>query len=164
MRAEWINPFIAATATTFEVLLECDVERGKPRLKSAVQPQFEISGLMSMQGEASGLVVVSLHRDVAVEATRFIVGHASGAIDADVVDVICEMTNMIAGGANNQLEQLSMQIGLPSVITGKNHVVNYPSGVATITIPCETKWGPFCVDASIKARPSRVLREPTASV
>ena len=164
MRAEWINPFIASTSATFETLLGCTIDRGTPWLKTIMQPQYEISGLMSMEGRASGLVVVSLQREVAIEATRYVVGDASGMIDADVIDVVCELTNMIAGGANNRLEELSMRIGLPSVISGKNHVVSYPTGVATISIPCETKWGPLCVDASIKASDSERLQDDPAEV
>ena len=163
MRAEWINPFIASTAATFETLLDCEIERGTPWLKTVMQPQYEVSGLMSMEGRASGLVVVSLQREVAIEATRYVVGSASGTIDADVIDVVCELTNMIAGGANNRLEELSMRIGLPSVISGKNHVVNYPTGVATICIPCDTKWGPLSVDASIKASDTMQLKADPAA-
>lgn len=150
MRAEWINPFVASTVATFQTLLNCKLTRGTPTLKSCSQPGYEISGLMSLEGKARGLVVVSFERDVAVKATKLVMGRASGMIDADVVDVVCELTNMIAGGANNRLEHLQMRIGLPSVISGKNHIINYPTGVATISIPFESIWGPLSVDASVK--------------
>lgn len=131
-------------------MLQCDIRRGQPRLKTDHQPSFEVSGLMALDGQASGLVVVSLARTVAIEATRFILGHASESIDSDVIDVVCEITNMVAGGANNRLGHLEMRIGLPSVVSGKNHIISYPAGVATISIPFDTDWGPLCVDASIK--------------
>ena len=105
---------------------------------------------MSLEGKARGVVVVSLDRKVAIAATEYFIGNATGAVDADVIDVVSELTNMIAGGANNHLEHLEMRIGLPSVVTGKNHVISYPTGVTTISIPFESDWGPLCVDASIK--------------
>ncbi|QDU55610.1 chemotaxis protein CheX [Aeoliella mucimassa] len=150
MQAEWINPFVVATVSTFETMLQCGITRGTPFLKKDRQPGYEVSGLMSMEGNARGLVVASLDREVAIKATEHFMGSATGAIDADVIDVVCEITNMIAGGANNRLESLEMRIGLPSVVTGKNHVISYPTGVATISIPFQTDWGPLCVDASIK--------------
>lgn len=159
MQADWINPFVLSTVGAFETMLNCKIQRGTPSLKTDRQPGYEVSGLMSLDGKARGIVVVSLHRDVAVAATEFVMGSASGEVDADVIDVVCEITNMVAGGANNHLEHLNMTIGLPSVVAGKNHTIRYPTGVATITIPFETEWGPLCVDASIKVADSQQVSE-----
>ncbi|WP_425394949.1 chemotaxis protein CheX [Aeoliella sp.] len=150
MQAEWINPFVLSTVSTFETMLCCGIKRGAPSIKTDHQPNYEVSGLMSLEGKARGIVVVSVDRKVAIAAAEQIMGHTATTIDADVIDVVCEITNMVAGGANNRLEHLEMKIGLPSVVSGKNHVISYPSGVATISIPFETDWGPMCVDASIK--------------
>lgn len=153
MQAEWINPFVLSTISTFETMLQCGITRGTPQIKTDHQPHYEVSGLMALEGKARGIVVVSLDRKVAIAATEAVIGHTAETIDADVIDVVCEITNMVAGGANNKLEHLKMRIGLPSVVSGKNHVISYPSGVATISIPFETDWGPLCVDASIKEAP-----------
>lgn len=150
MQAEWINPFVTSTVSTFETMLGCGIKRGTPSIKTNRQPHYEVSGLMSLEGMARGIVVVSLDRKVAISATEAVIGHAATSIDADVIDCVCEITNMVAGGANNHLEHLKMRIGLPSVVSGKNHVISYPTGVATISIPFQTDWGPLCVDASIK--------------
>lgn len=150
IQAEWVNPFVRSTVNTFATVLACRAVRGQLQLRSGSQPAFDITGLMSLDGKAVGTVAVSLDRKVAISATEHVMGHATGQIDADVVDVVCEMTNMIAGGANNELEHLSMRVGLPSVVSGKNHIISYPSGVATIGIPFETDWGPITVDASIR--------------
>lgn len=150
MHADWINPIVSSTYSTFETMLNCQVRRSDPEIKSGKQPAYEVSGIMSFEGDARGIVVASFSREVAVKATEHLMGTSSGTIDADVIDVVCELTNVIAGGANSRLEHLAMRIGLPSVVSGKNHAISYPTGVATLTIPFETDWGCFCVDASIK--------------
>jgi len=48
--------------------------------------------------------------------------------------------------------------GLPSVVSGKNHTISYPTGVATLSIPFDTDWGSICVDASIKEAAGGVAR------
>ena len=155
MKAEWINPFISSTIAAFETMLNCSISRGDPFLKVDNQALFEVSGIMSLEGKAHGIVVASLEKEVGIKATEFILGTSPTDIDPDVIDVVCEITNMIAGGANNRLKDLEMRIGLPSVVSGKNHVISYPTGVATITIPFETAWGSMCVDASIRDASSK---------
>lgn len=150
MQASWINPFAQSTVNTFHTLLSCSLSRGELKIHDSPQPTYEISGMMSLEGKATGTVVVSLERSVAVSATEHVMGHASGRIDEDVIDVVCELTNMIAGGANNSLEQMEMRIGLPSVVSGKHHVISFPSGVTTIGIPFDTSWGKAMVEAGIK--------------
>lgn len=152
MRADWINPFIVSTISIFDTMLQCKISRGVPYLKKTHQPNHEVSGLMGLSGNAYGVVVVSLSRTLAIEATRHLNGNASGSIDADVIDLVCEMTNIIAGRANSDLEQLKMRIGLPSMISGKFHTIDYPSGVGIISVPFDTGWGPMSVDASIKEK------------
>jgi chemotaxis protein CheX len=67
-----------------------------------------------------------------------------------VIDVVGEITNMVAGAAKAQLAELSMSIGLPTVITGKSHIINFPRGVTIVSIPFESSWGALCVDVGLK--------------
>ncbi len=71
------------------------------------------------------------------------------SIDADVIDAIGELTNMIVGGAKSKLEELKMSIGLPTVIAGRNHAVAFPSGVTPLCIPFESMHGSFCLEVGL---------------
>ena len=127
MKAEFINPFVCAAVDVFSTMLDCDLTRGKLSINASFQPAHDISGIIGLSGKASGTVVVSLDRNVAITATERMLGQRPEAIDNDVIDAVGEMTNMIAGKAKAGLEHLAMTLALPTVITGKNHVIRFGS-------------------------------------
>ncbi len=149
MNVEYINPFVSSTITVFAKMLSCKLTRQQLRMKTRSQPDHEISGIIGLSGNASGIVVLSVSRDVAFSATEAMLGERPENIDADVADVVGELTNMVAGSAKTQLEQFEMSVGLPTVITGRNHVVNFPSKATPICIPFKSLWGPLCLEVSL---------------
>jgi len=81
-------------------------------------------------------------------------GERPDTLDAEVVDAIGELTNMIAGSAKAQLEQFAMSLSLPNVILGKNHTVEFPRGVTPIGIPFDSDWGSICLDVGLCEKPA----------
>jgi chemotaxis protein CheX len=149
MRAEHINPFIASLANAFQTMLGCEVRRGPVSLKNSSTPKFEISGIIGLSGKAIGTVVLSLSESVALKAASTMLMCETTKIDADVVDAVGELTNVVAGGAKAQLEQYSLQVSLPSVITGRDHEVRFPSDVAPVCVPFETDWGHLSLEVGL---------------
>ena len=86
---------------------------------------------------------------MALEITSSLLGNRCTAIDADVIDAIGELTNMIVGCAKSKLEELNLSISLPTVIAGRNHAVAFPSGVTPLCIPFESTHGPFCLEVGL---------------
>jgi chemotaxis protein CheX len=150
MRVEWINPFITATNSVFKTMLGCEIQRGKPSPKDGMQPEYEVTGIIGLTGSASGTVIVSLSRETAIAATDKMMGQRPTTIDEDVVDVVGEITNMVAGAAKAEMEELEMRVGLPTVIVGKNRIISFPSGANIISIPFDSLWGPLCVDVGLR--------------
>ncbi|QDU95434.1 chemotaxis protein CheX [Lignipirellula cremea] len=142
---EFINPFVVAATKVFNVMLGCELKRGPLFLKNNTQPDFEISGVIGLSGKASGTVVLSLQKEVALSLTEVLLEKRPEHLDADVVDAIGELTNMVAGNAKTRLEQFQISLGLPSVIIGKNHSVEFPRGIAPIGIPFQSRLGPVCL-------------------
>ncbi|MGE0760417.1 MAG: chemotaxis protein CheX [Pirellulaceae bacterium] len=149
MRAEFINPFVSATHEVFSVMLNCQLTRGPLTMKRTSIPEYEISGLIGLSGKAQGMVVLSLGRETAVQATTVLLGHRPDGITSDVVDAVGELANMIAGSAKAKLEAYEMSVSLPSVICGKNHSVSFPSQTIPIVIPFESDIGPICIDVGL---------------
>jgi chemotaxis protein CheX len=149
MKVEYINPFLAAAIHVFDTMLNCRLTRGQPFLKNGSQPQHEVSGVIGLSGNAKGTVVLSLSREAAIEAAAAMSGERSDSINADVRDAIGELTNMIAGSAKAKLEQFSLSVSLPTVITGKGHCVDFPRQVTPICIPFECEWGTVAVEVGL---------------
>ena len=72
-------------------------------------------------------------------------------IDAQVVDCIGEVTNMIAGAAKSRLEHLQLSLSLPTVVTGGSARVAFPSRATPISIPFRSELGPLIVEVGILA-------------
>jgi chemotaxis protein CheX len=146
MQAELVNPFLSATIDVFRTMLSCELSRGPLSLKSGHSTEYEVSGLIGLSGKLQGMVVVSLGRDTAIKSTEILLGQLPDDLNADVVDAVGELANMIAGAAKSQLEQYQISISLPSVICGKNHSIGFPSSSTPIQMPFRSDIGPVCVE------------------
>ena len=164
MKAEFINPFVRSTVDVFSTMLNCELKRGELSLNANFQPEHEISGVIGLSGLASGTVIVSLDRSVALSAVGAMLGEAPAEIDDDVIDTVGELTNMIAGKAKAALEQFDMKLALPTVITGKNHVITFGSAAQTICIPFSCEWGELSVEVGLAESKSAVRDLSQAAV
>jgi chemotaxis protein CheX len=108
-----------------------------------------VSGLIGLSGKCQGMVVVSLSRQTALKAASILLAHEATEINADVVDAVGEMTNMIAGAAKAQLAQYELSVGLPTVICGRNHSISFPSGSTPIVMPFDSDIGPMSVEVGL---------------
>lgn len=149
MRAEHINPFIQSLTNTFHTMLDCHVERQTPRLKQGNAPLHEVSGVVGLSGNAVGTVVVSISREVALKAASTMLLMECTELNADVIDAVGEIANMVAGAAKAQLEEYHLSISLPNVITGTNYEVRFPSNVVPICIPFTCVWGSLALEVGL---------------
>jgi chemotaxis protein CheX len=149
MKAEFINPFLVSTVSTFTTMLECVLTRWTPYVKKGSQPEHEVSGVIGLSGKAQGTGVVGLGREAALKASEVMLQERPPEINGDVVDAIGELTNIIAGGAKAHLEHLELSVSLPSIITGKGHCIQFPTKVAPICIPFDSEWGPITVEVGL---------------
>lgn len=149
MRVELINPFVASTQSVFQTMLGCTLARGPLSLKKDHAPMHEVSGLIGLCGKCQGMVVVSLGRETALEVAATMLGDRPTELDADVLDAVGELTNMIAGAAKTQLEQYALSISLPTVICGKAQAIKFPSETPPMLIPFESQIGPVCVQVGM---------------
>ena len=149
MKVEYINPFLSSAISVFNTMLGTSLTRGEPFLKDGTQPNHEISGLIGLSGKAKGMVVLSMSREVALNAAGTMLGTQLKEINADVADAVGELTNMIAGAAKAQLDHLEMSVSLPTVITGKAHCIDFPKNTMPICIPFDCKWGSVAVEVGI---------------
>ncbi len=149
MKVEYINPFITSTRAAFSTMLGIEVTRGDVAIKQGCQPCHEISGIIGLSGKAVGVVVLSVDRDVALSITEKMLGDRPSGIDAYVKDAIGEMTNIVAGGAKAHLDQYELSVSLPTVVVGRSHCIEFPSGVPPISIPFVSQWGPVVIEVGL---------------
>ena len=149
MNADYINPFLLSTANVFEQMLGLELVREAPFLRKAFSPQYEVTGIIGLTGKTTGTVAVSLPREMALSITEKLLGQRPPEVNAQVIDAIGEMTNMIAGSAKSHLEHLQLSLGLPTVVTGCSTCIGFPSRATPISIPFRSELGPIVVEVGI---------------
>ncbi len=166
MSAEHIHPFIRSLARTFQTMLQCEVSLGKLWSHAERAPLYDVTAVIGMTGKATGTVVVSFSQSLALKAAATMLLTETHEIDADVIDAVGELTNMIAGGAKAELPQWEMSLSTPSMVVGTPHTVRFPSHVHPVCMTLHTAWGPLALEVGLAipktaAQPSnKVLAEP----
>lgn len=149
-RVEYLNPFITSIVHMFDTMLHVKITRQMPFIGTNALPDNEVSGIIGLTGKALGAAVVSLGRETAIRCTERLLGERPPTVNADVVDAVGEMANIVAGGAKAQLQQLKLNLSLPSIIIGKNHVIGFPSKLTPVCVPFECDWGPVSLQVGLR--------------
>lgn len=150
MKVEYINPFISSLSTVFRTMLQCEVKRRELSLKQHPHPNYPISGVIGLSGRAVGTVVLSMPEQVALKAASVMLMTECTQVDGDVLDAVGELTNMVAGRAKSQLEQFSLSVSLPNIVTGQDHEIRFPSNVSPILVSFESPWGPLALEVGLE--------------
>jgi len=156
MRVEYINPFITSLRNAFSTMLSCDVHKKSISLKTGNQVLYPVSGVIGLSGTAIGTVVLSLSEEVAIKAASTMLLTDCESVNADVIDAVGELTNMVAGAAKAALEEYHLMVSLPNVVTGQNYEVRFPSNVTPICVNFECDWGPLALEVGLAAVPAPV--------
>ena len=148
MDLELINPFIDATLNVLETMASTKARAGKPYLKKDQVARGDISGVIGLTGEVSGTTSVSFSEKSILPIVSNMVGEEVKEMNEEIRDAVGEIVNMISGQARQKLDELgrSLKAAIPTVITGKNHVVDHITTYPIIAVPFTTDKGEFTIE------------------
>ncbi len=148
MDLELINPFIDATLNVLETMASTKARAGKPYLKKDQVARGDISGVVGLIGEVSGTTSVSFSEKSILSIVSNMVGVEVKEMNEEIRDAVGEIVNMICGQARQKLDELgrSLKSAIPTVILGKNHVVNHITTYPIIAVPFTTDKGEFTIE------------------
>ena len=152
MDVRYINPFIVSIKDVFSTMAGVEVQVLKPKMKLGHSETVGVTGVIGLSGDAAGACLLCFPSDVACKLASAFSGEEMNASHPDFADAIGELANMVAGGAEGQLEGLAISISLPSVVIGDPHEVimtGAPSGTPRLIIPCQTELGQFHVEVAM---------------
>jgi chemotaxis protein CheX len=109
-----------------------DVSMGHP---------WEISGLLGVTGDYSGIVAFRLGRTLAYKRLEL---SGMGEIKEDEKEemakqLVAEFTNVVSGNAISSLTDVNLKVSPPVTISGRNHSISWPKNYPVIAIPFITK-------------------------
>ena len=156
INTQFILPFIEATHSTFELMMNRKVKRKDVYIKKNFVMFGDISGVVGVSGHICGTSSVSLPADFAVEVIGDLMGEEieGGIGDTAVQDGVGEIINMITGGAKTALGNTAykMEHTLPTIITGRGHELYYRGDSTVVSMIFETDRGEeFALDVCMQA-------------
>jgi chemotaxis protein CheX len=144
MNAEFINPFVAALLNVVSTMAQTELTPGKPQKKSDDKAGGDVSGLIGMVGEnIQGSLSISFEEGLVLEIMHKMLGEKPDSINSEVNDMVGEITNMICGGAKNELDQKGYNFGMatPMIVSGKNHTIDHQVDGKKMVMPFSHKSG-----------------------
>jgi chemotaxis protein CheX len=144
MNAEFINPFISALLNVMTTMAQTELTPGKPQKKSDDKARGDVSGLIGMVGDnIQGSLSISFEESLVLEIMHKMLGEKPDSVNSEVKDMVGEITNMICGGAKNELDQKGIDFGMatPMVVSGKDHTIDHQVDGKKMVMPFAHETG-----------------------
>ena len=143
---EFSKPFVDAVKNVFETMVLTKLETQKPIIKTDTVSRGDISAIIGLSGdiekEGTGghykaMLVISFPYDTYFKVASAMLGETYTSYVPDIKDLGGEIVNMVMGNAKRDLKVLGYgsNMAIPSMIEGKGHTINYPSGTRMFLIP-----------------------------
>ncbi|WP_094752500.1 chemotaxis protein CheX [Psychromonas sp. CD1] len=144
MNAEFVNPFLSSFINVLQTMAQIEIKPGRPSLKKNVTAHGDVSGLIGMVGSTvNGSFAISLEEKLALNIFRLMVGDTLSKIDDDIIDMVGEIVNMVAGGAKRQLGEkgFNFDMATPIVVSGPAHSIKHQVNGVKVLMPFSSKYG-----------------------
>ena len=150
MDVKLINPFLTAAIHVLKTMAGIDVRPGKPFLKKDDVAIGDVSAIIGITGEARGSMALVFSENCIKGIASSLLGEVFTQMNHEVRDAVGELTNMICGDARRRLseEGLSLQSGIPTVVSGKDHSIMHIADGPRLAVPFETAHGSFMVEVA----------------
>lgn len=147
---EYINPFYQAVQRICGETANVPVTTGKPRLLKPTEriwKLFGISAVIRLDSAVRGLVSLSFCESVALALASGLAQQTFEKLDADALDALGEVANLIVGTAKRDLPGELVTISTPQILA--THRIEFPAGLPTVLIPFESSPGRFMMQLSM---------------
>ena len=150
MDVKIINPFLAAAIHVLKTMARTEPRPGKPYLKKDDLATGDISAIIGITGDAQGSMALTFSESCIRSVVSSMLGVLVNQINEEVRDAVGELTNMICGDARRRLseEGISLQAGIPTVVSGKMHSIKHISNGLKLAVPFNTSAGDFVVEVA----------------
>jgi chemotaxis protein CheX len=142
----YVNPFVEGIDRVFQTMLGVEPKRCPAKLSSGSADDSALTSLVDISGQLQGVVVLRFPPGTALRLAGRMLGTEIGEVNAEVVDAISEIVNMVAGSAKAKLGcDPPLKLGLPTVVQGADYRLKYPSGLTWLEVPFESAAGEFAL-------------------
>lgn len=153
MKAEYINPFLAATQDVFKQMLGMDIEKKKIELREDFVDGQDANVLIGVIGALQGSVVYCFPKSTALAIVKSMAGMEFAEIDTLVASALGEIGNIISGNALSRLAQTNYHcdIAPPQIILGGNKSISMASS-KYLFIPMSSQAGDMAISVMLREK------------
>jgi chemotaxis protein CheX len=159
MKIEYVNPFIESIYDLFAMMLDCEAKRGDVNMTLRNEPPLQsVVAIIGLSGSVRGCVTMVFPERTAINVTQRLLGSEINSLDQTVMDSVAELINIVAGGAKAKLngdQNDPANLSLPTVIQGRDYVIQHPSWSMWLDIPFDSPLGSFNLSISIETDRTR---------
>jgi len=162
LKAEYVNPFVAATGQTLREVLGISVRRGEPDALAELTTHEQVNIAIGITGDVQGMLIVGMSVLTADRLASQITQQQIVTFDQVAAQTVAELSNRIADHAIIALEDQGYTCDAtpPTVIRGKNVKMD-TMGVATLKLPFDLgEHGEVTIALSLGERLGGMLKAP----
>ena len=151
MRVELINPFILAAGEVLQSELGVKAKRGRLQLHVETYITDDITVLISLVGDAWGVVMMGLGFGTAKAIVSRILGEQVTEFNELAQSGISELGNVIAGLATTKLGAAGYHtnISVPTLIVGQGSRIS-TFDISRLLVPLETEYGSITLTLAVR--------------
>jgi chemotaxis protein CheX len=151
VKAEILNPFIQAASEVLETELGAETQRGTLHVRKSAFTTNEITTLVGVTGQVSGIVLYSMSMETAISLVSRMMGQEFTEFDTLAQSGIGELGNVITGRAGVLLSEAGFQsnISPPSLVIGKGTMIT-TLDLNRLVFPLQTDVGEIEVQVVLK--------------
>ncbi len=141
-----------ATTNVLETMTNTKIIVGAPYEKVEYSDLRAVTGIIGMAGaDTTGNLLISFDKESILAIVSRMLMDEFLEINQDVIDAVGELTNMICGGAKNELSSHGLTVGMatPIVIAGGKVELQKTPDHPVLTIPFETEEGEFILETNL---------------
>ena len=154
-QSEIITPFVESVQELCTTMLGCEnLERGKIGIVGSQNDETELTAIIGMSGPDRATIALTFPEKTALKMVSSFMGMEMTEMDDDVADAVAEIVNIISGGAKSRLpssDGQTFELGLPTVVQGKNYLIQSPPDAAWLDIPFSSDVGAFHIQVSFES-------------
>ncbi|MGC9193873.1 MAG: chemotaxis protein CheX [Syntrophobacteraceae bacterium] len=150
MDVRLINPFLTSAMHVLKTMAAVEVTPGKPFLKNDDRASGDVSAIIGITGVASGSMALVFTEKCILAIVSSLLGERFTEVNQQVRDAVGELTNMICGDGRRRLAEggFSLQAGIPTIVSGKNHVISHIANGPRLAVPFQTANGDFMIEVA----------------
>ncbi len=148
-------PFYQALQQVLLTMAQMEATAGVRGVKRSQKALGIVTGIIELDSKGvKGSMAVSFSQELIFEIFSRMLGEKHTQIDAEVCDLVGELTNMVTGAAKPKLVELGIDLNLtrPTTVFGLNHKIVHsakgPVFIQEIKVPCGNAALEVCFEAA----------------